>query len=51
MKTFIDFLEWYNNLDALTFIEDIEKMKQFYIDKRLDIFKDGVSLPALVLKY
>ncbi len=26
-------------------------MKQFYIDKRLDIFKDGVSLPGLVLKY
>ncbi len=51
MKTFKDFLEWYNNLDVLPFIEAIEKMKQFYIDKRLDIFKDGVSLPGLFLKY
>jgi hypothetical protein len=51
MKTFKDFLEWYNNLDVLPFVEAIEKMKEFYKIKRLDIFKDGVSLPGLVLKY
>jgi hypothetical protein len=51
MKTFKDFLEWYNNLDVLPFVEAIEKMKEFYKLKRLDIFKDGVSLPGLVLKY
>jgi len=51
MKTFKDFLEWYNNLDVLPFIEAVEKMKEFYKSKRLDIFKDGVSLPGLVLKY
>ena len=51
MKTFKDFLEWYNNLDVLPFIEAVEKMKTFYKLKRLDIFKDGVSLPGLVLKY
>ena len=51
MKTFKDFLEWYNNLDVLPFIEAVEKMKQFYKMKKLDIFKDGVSLPGLVLKY
>ncbi len=51
MRTFKDFLEWYNNLDVIPFIEAIEKMKQFYIDKKLDIFKDGISLPGLVLKY
>ncbi len=27
MKTFKDFLEWYNNLDVLPFIEAVEKMK------------------------
>ncbi len=27
MKTFKDFLEWYNNLDVLQFVEAIEKMK------------------------
>jgi hypothetical protein len=51
MKTFKDFLEWYNNLDVLPFIESVEKMKEFYRLKRLDIFKDGVSIPGLVLKY
>ena len=51
MKTFKDFLEWYNNLDVLPFIESVEKMKTFYKAKRLDLFKDGVSLPGLVLKY
>ncbi len=51
MKTFKDFLEWYNNLDVLPFIEAVEKLKDFYKLKRLDIFKDCVSLPGLVLKY
>ncbi len=60
-----DFLEWYNNLlvfifstasingntDVLPFIEAVEKMKTFYKAKKLDLFKDGVSLPGLVLKY
>jgi hypothetical protein len=54
MKTFKDFLEWYNNLDVLPFVEAVEKMKTFYKNKKLDLFKDGVSvvsLPGLVLKY
>jgi hypothetical protein len=29
MKTFKDFLEWYNNLDVLPFKEAVEKMKTF----------------------
>ncbi len=29
MKTFKDFLEWYNNIDVLPFIETVEKMKDF----------------------
>ena len=29
MKTFKDFLEWYNNLDVIPFVEAIEKMKVF----------------------
>ena len=51
MKTFKDFLEWYNNLDVIPFVEAVEKMKLFYQERKLDIFKDGVSLPGLVLKY
>ncbi len=39
MKTFKDFLEWYNNLDVLPFIEAVEKMKTIYKNKILDLFK------------
>ncbi len=42
MKTFKDFLEWYNNLDVFPVIEAVEKMKTFYKNKKLDLFKDGV---------
>jgi hypothetical protein len=45
MKTFKDFLEWYNNLDVLPFIEAVEKMKDFYKLKRLYIFKESYNLP------
>jgi hypothetical protein len=38
-------------LDVLPFIEAVEKMRTFYKSKKLDLFKDGVSLPGLVLKY
>jgi hypothetical protein len=51
MKTFKDFLEWYNNLDVLPFIDADEKMNMFYKNKKLDLFNDGVSLSGLVLKY
>ena len=51
MKTMKDYLEYYDNLDVIPFIEAVEKMKNFYQDKKLDLFKDGVSLPGLVLKY
>ena len=51
MKTFKDFLEWYNNLDVIPFVEAVEKMKVFYKERKLDLFKDGVSLPGLTLKY
>jgi hypothetical protein len=51
MKILKDYLEYYNNLDVIPFIQAVEQMKKFYQSKKLDIFKDGVSLPGLVLKY
>jgi hypothetical protein len=39
MTTFKDFLEWYNNLDVLPFVEAIEKMKDFYKLKDLIFLK------------
>ena len=47
MKTFEDYLEYYNNLDVIPFVGCVEKTKLFYQEKKLDIFKDGVSLPGL----
>jgi hypothetical protein len=51
MKTFKGFLEWYKNLDVLPFIKAVEKMKDFNKLKNIDVFKDDVELPGLVLKY
>ena len=47
MKTFGDWLEYYNNLDATPFLETLEKMKAFYTNIGVDILKDAVSLPAI----
>ena len=41
MKTLKDFLERHNNLDVHLFVEAVEKMKDFYILKRLNLFKIG----------
>ena len=51
MQTFGDWLEYYNNLDVTPFLETIEKMKAFYTDIGVDIFKDAVSLPGVLMKY
>ena len=51
MESFRDYLIWYNNLDVEPFVEAIEKMFEFYQAKGLDLFKDGISVPGLVMKY
>ena len=51
MESFRDFLIWYNNLDVVPFLEAIEKMSEFWKDRSIDIFKDGVSVPGLTMKY
>jgi hypothetical protein len=51
MITFKYFPKWYNNLDIIPFIDAVEKMKEFYELKSLNISKDVVSLPGLVLKH
>ena len=51
MESFRDFLVWYNNLDVVPFLENIEKMSKFWKDRSIDIFKDGVSVPGLTMKY
>ena len=51
MRTFGDWLEYYNNLDVAPFLEALQKMKEFYANLGIDIFKDAVSLPGVSEKY
>ncbi len=52
MKTFQDYLVWYNNLDVVPFLEALEKQFTFYKNElKVDMFKDGISVPGLTLKY
>ena len=40
MKTFRDFMIWYNNRDVVPFFEAIEKQLLFYKLRHIDMFKD-----------
>ena len=51
MVTFNDFLVWYNNLDVVPFLDAVEKMSHFWRERKIDMFKDGISVPGLTLKY
>ena len=51
MQTFGDWLEYYNNLDVAPFLEALQKMKEFYTNLGVDIFKDAVSLPGVSQQY
>ena len=51
MRTFSDWLEYYNNLDVEPFIEALNKMRGFYIERGIDILKDAVSLPGVSLQF
>ena len=51
MKTFKDWLQYYNNLDVAPGLEALQKMKNFYIEKGIDILKDAVSIPGVSLHY
>lgn len=50
MKIFKDYLEYYNNNDIEPFMKSSEFMISFFKDYDLDMFKDGISVPALSLK-
>ena len=51
MKTFEDWLRYYNNHDVVPGLEALEKMRAFYSDKGIDILKDAVSIPGVSLHY
>ena len=50
MQVFGDWLEYYNNLDVSPFLEALVKMRDFYTDLGVDIFRDANSLyPSTML--
>jgi len=40
-------LAWYNNLDVRPMLEVCFKQKEFYYEFKIDMYKDGFSLPSL----
>ncbi|EGZ17311.1 hypothetical protein PHYSODRAFT_500456 [Phytophthora sojae] len=46
MKSMKDLLIWYNNLDVVPFIKAINAQRELFKSFNLDMFADGVSLPA-----
>ena len=51
MKTMKEYLVWYNNKDVVPMLDAIKKMLRFYTNRHIDMFKDGISVPRLTLKY
>ena len=51
MKNLGDFLEYYNNLDVQPFLSAIAEQTKFYAKKGIDMFKDGIGVPGLTLRY
>ena len=51
MKTFKEWVRYYNNLDVAPGLEALQKMKNFYTEKGIDIMKDAVSIPGVSLHY
>ena len=47
IKTFRDFLRWYNNKDVVPTLQAMKKMMKFYHDQKIDMFKFGCTLPIL----
>ena len=45
MRTFKDFLVWYNNLDVGPFVTAVIRLQKFYFERDIDIFKTTVSVP------
>lgn len=47
MKTFKDFLQYYSELDVGPFVQGIAAFKKYFLHKKVDVFKDNVSVPGI----
>ena len=50
MKEFWEFLEYYVNLDTGPFVEAAEKLKNYYFQFGVDLFKVSISAPGVARK-
>jgi len=51
MRTFADWLRYYNDLDVVPGLQALQKMRTFYAENGIDILKDAVSLPGVSMHY
>ena len=51
MTNLRDFLVWYNNRDVVPFLQAIDRQFDFYQQRGIDMFKQGISVPGLTLLY
>jgi len=51
MSTFADWLRDYNDRDVARGLDALEKMRNFYTEKGIDMLKDAVSLPGVSMYY
>ncbi len=51
MKTFADYVKYYNNADVIGFTEAITKYLALKQTMGLDVFKVSISLPGLTKRY
>ena len=51
MQTFREFLIWYNNLDVQPFCEALQKMCAFWKNKKIDMLRQGIFNPGVILTY
>ena len=42
-----EYLIWYNNLDVAPFLKALQNLSDYYSDRKVDAFKDGVSVPGI----
>ena len=47
MQTLRQYLEYYNNLDVLPFVEAVSKLQELYKTKQIDMFKSSISVPGI----
>ena len=47
MRTFKDFLKWYNNKDIVPTLETVQNMMKIYRDRGISMLKLGCPLPSL----